>query len=861
MEIGPGTRVGRYEVRLLLGEGGMGQVYRATDATLGRDVAIKILPSGLGTAAERLYRFEQEAKSASALNHPNILAIYDVGTHDGSPYIVSELLEGETLRDRLRIGAIPLKKAIDYAQQIVKGLAAAHTKGIIHRDLKPENLFITKDGHVKILDFGLAKLTNPLSDFASEPEADTVRLKTHPGVVMGTAGYMSPEQVRGEPADHRSDIFSFGAVFYEMLTGKRAFRGESPIEIMSAILSQEPLEPTDEKPGIVPAFERVVHHCLEKRREDRFQSTRDLAFDIESLAGTATLSVPTIAAARAASRRRTRRMWVAGAIVLFLGALAVAFFLGKSSGRPAPPLYQQLTFRRGTIYSARFASDGHTILFSASWNGHPVDIYEMRSETPESKPLGLIDAQVLAVSSTSEIAVLLNSRHLFHEVRQGTLARMSIGGGAAREILENVQEADWGPDGSLAVIRFDETHNYLEYPIGKILYTTDGYVSNPRVSPKGDMVAFLDHPVHGDSRGSVMIVNANGEKKKLSDDWAGEEGLAWSPSGDEVWFTATKTGEAQALYATTLAGKQRVVARGPVSLTLHDISRDGRLLLTGDNQSTPISGLAPNETKERDLSWLNWVRVNDLSNDGKTFVFTDFGQSSGTNYTVYLRKTDGSPAIKLGEGFGFGLSPDGKWVAAVFYSPPQIVLLPTGAGQPKRLERFQIEQYDYGAYWLPDGKSIVFVGKEPGHLQRSYVQSVDGGPPRPVTPDGVVGTLISPDVQFLLARDRDSKKAPVLWPLGGGEPRSISGLDNQDRVIRWGIERGTVYVYRQRELPLKVFKLDVATGHKQLWKEITPADPSGILGSINVLLTPDGKGYVYGFTRYLSDLYLVEELK
>ena len=366
MEIEPGTRVGRYELHVLIGEGGMGQVYRATDPTLGRDVAIKILPSELATAAERLYRFEQEARSASALNHPNILAIYDVGTHDGAPYIVSELLEGETLRERLRSGSIPLKKAIDYAVQIVKGLSAAHAKGIIHRDLKPENLFITKDRQVKILDFGLAKLTNPLSDFASDPEANTLRLKTGSGVVMGTAGYMSPEQVRGEPADHRSDIFSFGAVLYEMLTRKRAFRGESPIEIMSAILTQEPLGISEEKRGLAPAFERIVQHCLEKRPEDRFQSTRDLEFDIESLAGTATISGPTLASARLFSRRRAKRMWVVGAIVLgVLSALAGTFYLGRSSGRSDPAAYQQLTFRRGTIYSGRFASDGHTILFSS----------------------------------------------------------------------------------------------------------------------------------------------------------------------------------------------------------------------------------------------------------------------------------------------------------------------------------------------------------------------------------------------------------------------------------------------------------------------------------------------------------------
>lgn len=861
MEIEPGTRVGRYELHVLIGEGGMGQVYRATDPTLGRDVAIKILPSELATAAERLYRFEQEARSASALNHPNILAIYDVGTHDGAPYIVSELLEGETLRERLRIGSIPLKKAIDYALQIVKGLSAAHAKGIIHRDLKPENLFITKDRQVKILDFGLAKLTNPLSDFASDSEANTVRLKTGSGVVMGTAGYMSPEQVRGEPADHRSDIFSFGAVLYEMLTRKRAFRGESPIEIMSAILTQEPLGISEEKRGLAPAFERIVQHCLEKRPEDRFQSTRDLEFDIESLAGTATISGPTLASARLFSKRRAKRMWVVGVIVLgVLSALAGTFYLGRSSGRSDPASYQQLTFRRGTIYSGRFASDGHTILFSAAWNGNPIDIYEMRPETTESKALGLKDAQVLAVSSTSEMAVLLNSSQLYHSIRRGTLARLPMGGGAAREVQENVQEADWGPNGSLAIVRFDDARNYLEYPIGKVLYQTEGYISNPRVSPKGDAVAFLDHPVSGDDRGSVMVVDSSGQRKQLSEDWVGADGLAWSATGDEVWFTATKSGEAQALRATTLSGKQRVVARGPIGLRLQDISREGLVLLTGNNQSTPILGLAPGDERERDLSWLNWVRVSDISADGKTFIFTHFGQGSGINYRVYLGKTDGSPAIQLGEGYGFALSPDGRWVVSILSSPAQLVLLPTGAGQPRRLERFQIEQYGYGASWLPDGKSIVFIGKELGHSSRTYVQNVDGGAPRAVTPEGVSGSLVSPDGKLVLAQDSTVRKAPSIYPLDGGDPRPILGLTDGDRVLRWGIDGRSLYVCRYRELPVRVYKLDVNTGNKELWKELTPADPAGILGAINPQVTPDGKSYLYAFTRYLSDLYLVRGL-
>ncbi len=838
----------------------MGQVYRATDVTLSRDVAVKLLLPDVAPGSERFQRFEQEARAAGALNHPNILAIYDVGTQEGVSYVVSELLEGETLRDRTRSGPIPVKKALDYAQQIVRGLAAAHAKGIVHRDLKPENIFITTDGHVKILDFGLAKLINPLGDFDGNSEAETVKLKTRAGSIMGTVGYMSPEQVKGQEVDHRSDIFSFGVLFYEMLTGKRAFRGESPIEIMSAILNKEPAETTEAERAIAPPFERVVRHCLEKRPADRFQSTRDLAFDLESLAAAVTTSGSILTMRPAVKRDRSKSVWLAAAIMLSLIALAAAFFLGKRSVSQDTPSYHQLTFRRGTIYSARFSVDGDTIVFSATWNGNPLDIYEMRAGSADSKPLGLTNGQVLAVSASSEMAVLLNSQQIYHSVRRGTLARMPLGGGAPREMLENVQDADWGPDGNLAVVRFAQDRNHLEYPIGKVLYETDGYISNVRISPKGDAVAFLDHPVDGDDRGSVMLVDANGQKKKLSGDWAGEDGLAWAPSGNEIWFTATKSGEAQALYAVTLSGKERVIARAPITLRLQDISRNGQVLLTGESQSTPISCLVPGETKERELSWLNSVRINDLSRDGKTFVFTHFGQSSGTNYHVYLRQTDGTSAIQLGDGYGGSFSPDGRWVSSILSSPPQILLLPTGAGQTKRLESFGIEQFGYSTSWLADGKSIVFNGKESGRLLRTYVQAIDGGPPRPVTPEGFTGTLVSPDGQFLLARDLAEKEAIAVYPLSGGEPRPIPGLEEQDRVIRWGLDGKSLYVYRPRERPLKLYKLNLATGQKEVEKEIVPADLAGIRGGINVLLTPDGRGYIYAFTRSLSDLYLVTGL-
>jgi Tol biopolymer transport system component len=586
-----------------------------------------------------------------------------------------------------------------------------------------------------------------------------------------------------------------------------------------------------------------------------------LAFGLESVTSQSGIYSAITPAMPIDEVKRGRNWMIFAAVTAIVaGLLALSFFVGRKSAGTSLPTYTQLTFRRGAIYTARFTSDGKGIFFSAAWNGNPIDVSFMRAESPDVQTLGLPGTQLLSVSTTGEMAVLLKSKYLFHLVNQGTLARMPLAGGVAREMLEDVQEADWSSDGSaLAVVRFDKVHNQLEYPIGKKLYETAGYISNPRVSPKGDRVAFLDHPVHGDSRGTVTVVDSNGQVKKLTDEWSDESGLAWPPAGDEIWFTASKTGEAQALYAVTLSGKQRILLRTPASMKLQDISPSGEVLLTSNQESTTVIGLAPGETKERDLSWLSSVRISDLSPDGTSFIFNESGQGSGTNYAIYLRKTDGSPAVRLGDGHGHGRSPDGRWVISILSNPPQIILLPTGAGQAKQLERFGIEQYGYGAAWLPNGKSIVFVGKEKGHVLRSYVQDLDGSQPHPVTPEGVTGYLVSPDGKLLLGRDTSEKKA--LYPLAGGDPRPIPGLEHEDRVIRWAGDSDSLYIFRDRERPIRIYKLNLSTGRKELAKEIMPGDSAGLLGTVDVLLTPDGKAFVYAFTRRLSDLFLVKGLR
>lgn len=860
MEIPIGTRLGRYEVRSFIGAGGMGQVYRAHDTLLRRDVAIKSLPA-IHLSPDRLSRFEQEARATSALNHPNILAVFDFGTFQNGPFVVSELLEGQTLRERLAQGPLPARKAIEYAKQIGQGLAAAHEKGIVHRDLKPENIFITNDGHIKILDFGLAKMIDPVLSGDEISQVETKRLNTEPGMLVGTVAYMSPEQVRRNAVDPRSDIFSFGAVLYEMVTGVRPFRGDSSVETMNAILKEEPPPIPVPDRGNSISLQRVITHCLEKEPQDRFQAARDLVFNLDSVNGSSSvnssLSMHT-AAAPVISRRWPRFSWLVPAVVTAV-VLAAVFFAGRYSASTTLPTYTRLTFRHGAIYTARFTSDGKGVFFSATWDGNPVDVSYMRVESTDVQTVGSPNMQMLSVSPSGEMAVLLNGKYLYHFANQGTLGRMSLAGGTPREMLENVQDADWNPlDNSLAIVRADKTKVQLEFPIGKKLYETDGYVSHVRVSPEGDRVAFLDHPLSGDSRGTVAVVDINGQVTRLTEEFTDENGLAWAPSGEEIWFTASKSGEAAALYAVTLTGKQRIVLRTPVGLRLHDISKDGDVLLTGNQESTPVTGLAPGDTRERDLSWLSSVRITDLSPDGTSFIFNESGQGSGTNYSVYLRKTDGSPAIRLGSGHGHGRSPDGKSVISILLEPPQIVLLPIGAGEAKRLERFGIELYGYGATWLPDGKRIVFIAKEKGHALRTYVQDIAGGPPRPVTPEGIIGHQVSPDGKYVVGRSSDAAKG--LYPLSGSETRDIPGLENDDRVIGWA-DSESLYVFRDRERPLRVFKLNISNGRKDLQKEIVPADLGGVLGSIKVLMTPDAKSYVYAFTRQLSDLYLVKDLR
>jgi len=852
MAIPSGQKIGPYEVISQLGAGGMGEVYRARDSRLGRDVAIKVLPASFSSDPDRLQRFAQEARAAAALSHPNIMAIFDIGDNQGSPYVVSELLEGETLRERLRTGALSSRKTIDYALQITKGLAAAHEKGIVHRDLKPENLFVTDDGRVKILDFGLAKLTLPRETRTSS-DAPTIQVATNAGLVMGTAGYMSPEQVRGQAADARSDLFAFGAILYEMLTGKRAFHGDTPADAMSAILKEEPSELSETARNVPPALERIVHHCLEKNPAARFQSASDVAFNLGAL--TETSSVSSGKSGMQAIAPPPKRKWLLPAlIVLVVAASYVVVYFAARHSSAAPLNFHRLTYRRGTIPNARFSPDGQNIVYGGALEGKPSELFTTRFDSTDSRALGLQKTDVLAISSNGELAVLLNA-HARALSETGTLARLPLAGGAPREVLDNVGSADWTPDGSdLAVAHGD--NGALEFPVGKVIYQPQGWISHVRFSPNGDLLAFADHVISGDD-GRVVVTDRNGKLKTASSFYTTVQGLAWSADGKEVWFTASPGGAARAIYALTLSGKERLILRVPATLTLQDVARNGRVLLTEDNMQMGLMDLAPGETAEKDLSWFDWSLLNDLSPDGKTVVFSETGEAVGTDYGIYLRKTDGSPAIRLGSGGDAALSPDGSWVAVVDHSSPaQIVLLPTGAGQPRRLTNDQLEHF--GVRWIPDGSGLVFVASEPNHPGRTYWMDLNGKS-RPITPEGTLGQAVTADSKYVFATDREHKH--WLYPLTGGDPKPFpTVLHEEDFVMRFDPDGKSVLV-SQRGIPATISRVFLDGGRREQIRQIAPADLAGVEDIYHPIVSADTKSYAYSYYRVLSELWVVEGLK
>jgi len=847
-----GQIIGHYRVLEKIGSGAMGEVFRARDERLGRDVALKLIRPASSANPDHLRRFELEARAAAALNHPNIVAVYDVGFNEGSPYIVCELLEGKTLRKRLAEGALPVRLAVDYSLQIVKGLIAAHDRRIVHRDLKPENLFVTSDGRVKILDFGVAKLQSSPEDAGRSVEELTTVTKS--GSVVGTVAYMSPEQLRAKAVDHRSDIFSVGAILYEMLTGRRAFRGETEVDTITAVLREDPPETNLEQANVPASCQQIVRHCLEKEPENRFQSARDLAFALETLSNASGGQTSRLGASRLQAKIVP---WAVAGVLL----VATLLLLGKQWQQSTqPPSYRRLTFEEGTLYSARFAPDFRAIVYGAAWNGKPLQLFSTVGDSLLTQPLNVTDANLLAISRTGELAVILHGAHRAHlETEGGTLARTPLAGGSPREVLEDVPWADWDAHGELAVVHHAQGRDRIEYPIGHVLYQSNGWISHLRFSPQADKIAFMDHPALWDDRGSVLLSDLSGHASVLSPEWESEDGLAWSPDGKEVWFTGVEKGINRDLLAVNMSGRIRRILDLPAGMTLEDVAPDGRVLVSLDAERVAMA-TAARDGKAVDLSWHDWNIAKDISRDGQSVLFEDSSEAAGSHYSVAIRKIDGTPPVQLGEGSAGGLSPDGKWAISILTgSPGRVTLVPIGPGQPRTIAVPGLEHIHNGsARFLADGKRITVNASEHGHGVRCYLVDLDGGKPVPITPEGITGGLVSPDGQYILA---NNGAAVAVYPVAGGAPHPIPNLEPGFIPLQWSEDNSSAYGYRPGQVPTKVYKVNLVTGEKTLIQELQPATATGVVTIAPVVVTRDGSRFAYSYYQVFSVLYLISGLR
>jgi Tol biopolymer transport system component len=556
---------------------------------------------------------------------------------------------------------------------------------------------------------------------------------------------------------------------------------------------------------------------------------------------------------------------LAAGLAIACAVYGLGWWTGKASARAPQAEYQQITFRTGSIGNARFTPDG-SIVYSASWEGGENQLYMSRTDDPGSRELGLKDAELLAISKGGELAVRLNTKYYGGYARTGTLARVPLSGGTPREVLDNVQDADWSANGdSMAVVRFipESSHWRLEYPIGKVLFDGINWISHPKISPDGKWVAFADHenPL-GDDEGSVAVIAADGsdnnKDRKLSSGWLSIEGILWSPSGDEVWFTSSNSGSAENPHAITFSGKLRTITNVPGGMWLEDM-RNGAVLMATHQERIGIRGMAPGGKEERDLGWFGWSIVRDISPDGRKVLFEEEGNGGGSNYTAFVRDTDGAPPVRIGEGLALAISPDAKWAITKLPKGGPLNLVPTGAGESRPLTH---DAVSYGAVrWLPDGKRLLAAGIETGHGVRDYLIDVGSGDSKPITPEGLSGVLLSPDGGSTAVLGADGKWG--IWPLDGSGIRLIPGLDSNYYFTGWSPDGGSLYAVSRRisEKTAKVFKVNVATGKMEPWKTFGAEAGAGVSSVGGPHFSRDGNAYAYVYDRVLSEAYVVTGLR
>jgi len=759
-----GTKLDGYEIHALLGAGGMGEVYRARDLALKREVAIKVLPSSVSLDPDRLSRFQTEAQAAAALDHPNILAVHQFGVFQGSPYLVSELLAGETLRQVLQRGPIPVRKAIGYAVQIAHGLAAAHAKGVVHRDLKPDNLFVTKDGRVKILDFGLAKLMQHQSDLSSN--ASTLTLATNPGVAMGTAGYMSPEQVRGQSADHRTDIFSFGAILYEMLTSRRAFQRPTSAEMMAAILNDEPPAISQKGTSVPPALQRVVNRCLEKDPEQRFHAASDLAFALEALTDSGAEPAVT-----GPPPRRPRRRTVTWSIALIaVGVLAGLAWLEFANRRTGPPLriseYSQLTHNGHT--GDVVGTDGSRV-YLTHIDPFLIDEVAVSGGEVESLPSIKVPTPFLSDVSPDGSSLLVESVTM---AASQSLYVIQVVGGSHRYLADaTLASATWSPDGKLVANTTANGDQNLVNRDGtsvRKLASVGGEAFQLSWSPDAHIIRFSRNLT------SMWEISASGSNlHQLLRDWHPSEQKCcgrWSPGGDFFLFLAgyfqpDHYPEAQIYALDERRGLFRPLSKDPIQLTSGPVawsprvfSKDGKkIFATG---STKRGELVRFDTTYGQFQpFLGGVSADLIafSKDGQSVAYITYPEGD-----LWRANRDGSDRVQLTSSplhpRSVSWSPDGAQLVFHALSPegPHAWIVRSTGGSPKRLL-----QEDRGPEiepnWSPDGRTILFATGEVGG-RGSQICTLDLASHQIGTlpdSDGKIGPRWSPDGQFISAASLD----------------------------------------------------------------------------------------------------------
>ena len=864
MPLVQGTRLGPYEILTPLGAGGMGEVYKARDPKLDRLVAIKVLPPSLAVAGDLLARFEREAKAVAALNHPNILGIYDFGTEGEHTYAVMELLEGETLRAHLKAGPLTPRKATELAIQMAHGLAAAHDKGVVHRDLKPENLWITKEGRLKILDFGLAKQVVPTgpgsqSYLATEALSPGHVLRTEEGLILGTMGYMSPEQVRGEAVDARTDIFSFGVVLFEMLTGKQAFDRGSASETMAAILRDDPPDFEGTGRPIPMGLARILDHCLEKASTQRFHDADDLAFALESMAAPSSASHAPFTAPFEPRNRRTTWAWAAVGALLLTGAAAAGWAL--RGGPVAEPVLAQITFRRGNVLRARFSPDGASVYYAATWDGGVARMFRMKATGGEATAFGPPKSDFLAVGREGQVLFLLKPEGWGSTSTRGTLALLSSESSEPRALAPDCVAADMAPDGTIAAsFPASALATRLEWPLGTRILECPGIIRDLRIAPDGRRVAFW----LVDNRGTtLMVTDREGRAKELAT-FQGSDSLCWSPDSRSILISLPGITDEQTmtLLGVDLKGRQRTLRVDSALSVVQDTSADGRLLWEREVFAGEIQVGGPGRPLQR-VAVGAATLISALSRDGrKLLVNAAYGKGSTLVANSVLWDTRGGPQLDLGSCLGLDLSQDGGWVLTLDSHKNQVSRVPLGMGLPqavpipwKNPDLFSLAfggdaNQIFGLDAAGSSLQSVDLGTRATRtlLDRETLSQSKGFVRHPTDPGILLLNWTAGEVRTLDLRTGILKPLPVK--VGDGES-----------IVCWAADGGFI-VRKPGTFEVPLDNLDPKTGARTPFQVLKPTDLTGLIRIDRVLVSPDRQTWAFTNVRITeSNLFVVKGLK